>query len=41
MFVNGMTASSNELTASVKDGDEISILILLLGGQRFLFQKEE
>jgi molybdopterin converting factor small subunit len=32
IFINGETASPNELTASVKDGDEISILMLLSGG---------
>jgi molybdopterin converting factor small subunit len=32
IFINGETASPNELTAPVKDGDEISILMLLSGG---------
>jgi molybdopterin converting factor small subunit len=32
IFINGKTVSSNELAASVKDGDEISILMLLSGG---------
>jgi molybdopterin converting factor small subunit len=32
IFINGKTASPNELAAPVKDGDEISILMLLSGG---------
>lgn len=32
IFINGKTASPNELAASVKDGDELSILMLLSGG---------
>jgi hypothetical protein len=32
IFINGKTASPNELAASVKDGDELSILMLLAGG---------
>jgi molybdopterin converting factor small subunit len=32
IFINGKTASPEELTASVRDGDELSILMLLPGG---------
>jgi molybdopterin synthase sulfur carrier subunit len=32
IFINGKTASPNELAAPVKDGDELSILMLLAGG---------
>jgi molybdopterin converting factor small subunit len=32
IFVNGKTASPEELTAPVRDGDELSILMLLPGG---------
>lgn len=32
IFINGKTASQNELDTPVKDGDEISILMLLSGG---------
>jgi molybdopterin converting factor small subunit len=32
IFINGETASPEELTASVRDGDELSILMLLPGG---------
>ena len=32
IFINGESASSGELTAPVKDGDEVSILMLLSGG---------
>lgn len=32
IFINGKTTSPNELATPVKDGDEISILMLLSGG---------
>ncbi len=32
IFINGKTAFPNELAASVKEGDELSILMLLAGG---------
>ena len=32
IFINGKTASPEELTASVRDGDEVSLLMLLSGG---------
>jgi molybdopterin converting factor small subunit len=32
IFINGKTASPEELTARVADGDELSILMLLPGG---------
>ena len=32
IFINGKTAFPRELTAPVKDGDELSILMLLAGG---------
>lgn len=32
IFINGKTASPEELTAPVSDGDELSILMLLSGG---------
>lgn len=32
IFINGKTTSPNELAAPVKDGDELSILMLLAGG---------
>ena len=32
VFVNHATAYPNELTKSVKDGDEINLLVMLAGG---------
>ena len=32
IFINGKSASPNELAAPAKDGDELSILMLLSGG---------
>jgi molybdopterin converting factor small subunit len=32
IYVNGQTVYPNELTASLKDGDSVSVLIFLAGG---------
>jgi molybdopterin converting factor small subunit len=32
VYVNGQTAYPNELTASLKDGDSVAVLVFLAGG---------